>query len=117
MDVATFLYVIIFIELEYTWCDKSMALLCDLQMGMLLWVCTLCFNLRYRLLFNPQSQAFALHIVKYLFHLLDYYVSQKKVRSSKKLDRMQSLHRGSGGGAFQGGVGLVSFCALILGQA
>lgn len=33
MDVATFLYVVIFVELEYTWCEKSMTLPYDLQVG------------------------------------------------------------------------------------
>lgn len=36
MDVATFLYVVIFLlllNLEYTWCEKSMTLPCDLQVG------------------------------------------------------------------------------------
>lgn len=66
--------------------------------GRLLWACTLCFNLCYRWFFNPQSQAFALHVLKYLFHLLNYYVSQKKVRSSNKLDGIQSLHGVSGVG-------------------
>lgn len=54
MDVATFLYVVIFVELEYTLCDKSMTLPCDLQVGgKLLWVCVLFFNLHYRVIFSP----------------------------------------------------------------
>lgn len=67
----------LFVELEYTWCDKSMTLPCGLQMGgRLLWACVLFFNLHYRVIFFPQCQVFTLHVLEYLFHLLNCYVSQ-----------------------------------------
>lgn len=54
-----------------------MILPCGLQMGgRLLWACVLFFNLHYRVIFFPQCQVFTLHVLEYLFHLLNCYVSQ-----------------------------------------
>lgn len=70
--------------------------------GKLLWACVLFFKLHYRVISPPpQCQVFTLHVLEYLFHLLNCYVSQMAFRSyclfTNCACRLPSVGRSCGG--------------------